>query len=246
MVPSQLDAADEGSLVARARAGRRAPSAQRRMRAAPRACSPSAATRRSVFFRTRPTYWDTMRTEMIGARTDLLALLDLLDENVGRRRSRMRRRPHLAKRSRRASRRVIARRRIRPDARARRRRGSRRIENVELRTGTIEALPIDDDDARRRGAVSRRALHHRSGQGDARDSSRAQARRTVAHRRPDVARSRRVRRPARPRLAGLRRRAGEGVVDQRGIHGVAIPAAARRSGRKGTDAVRRVGARRAD
>ena len=83
-----------------------------------------------------------MRTEMIGARTDLLALLDLLDETwvvgdlgcgAG----------HLATRSRPAWPRD---RRRRDQARCLRPRKTR-LEphaNVELRTGTIEALPIDD------------------------------------------------------------------------------------------------------
>src|SRR5262249_2590790 len=34
-----------------------------------------------IFFYNSADVWDKMRTEMIGARTDLLALLDLLDEN---------------------------------------------------------------------------------------------------------------------------------------------------------------------
>src|SRR3954451_5565176 len=38
------------------------------------------ASKAQVFFQTSAEYWDRIRTEMIGARADLLALLDLLDE----------------------------------------------------------------------------------------------------------------------------------------------------------------------
>jgi ArsR family transcriptional regulator len=72
-----------------------------------------------VFFRDSAGYWDHMRTEMIGARTDLLAMLDLLDDRwvvvdeSG---------PMLA----------AARERLKDS------------DNVDLRVGTIEALPIED------------------------------------------------------------------------------------------------------
>jgi ubiquinone/menaquinone biosynthesis C-methylase UbiE len=95
-----------------------------------------------TFFLNSSDAWDTMRSEMIGARTDLLALLDLLDESwivgdlgcgaghisdalapcVGRVIAVDESGPMLA----------AARTRLEPHA------------NVELRTGTIEALPIED------------------------------------------------------------------------------------------------------
>jgi len=98
--------------------------------------------RAQVFFINSAEAWDTMRTEMIGARTDLLALLDLLDPTwvvgdlgcgtgrisdalapcVGRVIAVDESGPMLA----------IARAQLERHA------------NVDLREGTIEALPIDD------------------------------------------------------------------------------------------------------
>jgi len=95
-----------------------------------------------VFFRDSAGFWDNMRTEMIGARADLLALLDLLDESwvvgdlgcgAG----------HLSEALAPCVAHVIgvdesgpmlgvARERLKEHA------------NVELRVGTIESLPIDD------------------------------------------------------------------------------------------------------
>ena len=84
-----------------------------------------------------------MRAEMIGARTDLLALLDLLDENwvvgdlgcgAG----------HITEALAPCVGRVIAVDESGPMLAA----AQERLEahpNVELRAGTIEALPIDDD-----------------------------------------------------------------------------------------------------
>jgi ubiquinone/menaquinone biosynthesis C-methylase UbiE len=95
-----------------------------------------------VFFLNSADAWDQLRSEMIGARTDLLALLGLLDEtwvvgdlgcggghiadalapNVGRVIAIDESGPMLA----------VAREKLASHA------------NVELRSGTIEALPIDD------------------------------------------------------------------------------------------------------
>jgi ArsR family transcriptional regulator len=101
-------------------------------------------SRTQIFFSTSHAAWDAMRAEMIGSRTDLLALLDLLDDElvvgdlgcgtglltealapcVGR---------------------VIAVDESGPmltDARTRLKKHS----NVELRTGAVEDLPIDDEE----------------------------------------------------------------------------------------------------
>src|SRR6476646_5698122 len=96
----------------------------------------------AVFFMNSAGYWDMMRTEMIGARTYLLARLDLLDENwvvgdlgcgAG----------HISEALAPCVGRVIAVDESGPMLAA----AKTRLEthaNVELRTGTIEALPIDD------------------------------------------------------------------------------------------------------
>lgn len=98
--------------------------------------------RAQIFFLNSVDAWDAMRTEMIGARTDLLALLDLLDENwvvgdlgcgAG----------HIADALAPCVGRVIAVDESGPMLAA----AKTRLEshsNVELRTGTIESLPIDD------------------------------------------------------------------------------------------------------
>ena len=95
-----------------------------------------------IFFLNSADVWDKMRTEMIGARTDLLALLDLLDESwvigdlgcgAG----------HISEALAPCVGRVIAVDESGPMLAA----AKTRLEthaNVELRTGTIEALPIDD------------------------------------------------------------------------------------------------------
>lgn len=94
-----------------------------------------------IFFLNSADVWDKMRTEMIGARTDLLALLDLLDENwvvgdlgcgAG----------HIAEALAPCVARVIAVDESGPMLAA----AKTKLEshaNVELRTGTIEALPIE-------------------------------------------------------------------------------------------------------
>src|SRR5439155_13611551 len=95
-----------------------------------------------VFFSSSVDLWDAMRTEMIGERADLLALLDLLDEtwvvgDLGCGTGMMSEAlaPCVA--------RVIAVDESGPMLTA----AKARLEahtNVELRTGTIEALPIED------------------------------------------------------------------------------------------------------
>jgi ubiquinone/menaquinone biosynthesis C-methylase UbiE/DNA-binding HxlR family transcriptional regulator len=95
-----------------------------------------------VFFLNSSDIWDKMRADMIGARTDLLALLDLLDETwvvgdlgcgAG----------HISEALAPAVGRVIAVDESGPMLAAAQER-LKSHPNVELRTGTIEALPIDD------------------------------------------------------------------------------------------------------
>jgi SAM-dependent methyltransferase len=95
-----------------------------------------------IFFRDSAETWDKMRADMIGARTDLLALLDLLDERwvvgdlgcgAG----------HISEALAPCVARVIAVDESGPMLGV----AKQRLEehaNVELRVGTIEALPIDD------------------------------------------------------------------------------------------------------
>lgn len=98
-------------------------------------------TRTQIFFSTSNA-WDAMRAEMIGTRTDLLAMLDLLDEQLvigdlgcgtG----------HLTEALAPCVRRVVAVDESGPMLSAARERLKKRG-NVELRTGTVEDLPIED------------------------------------------------------------------------------------------------------
>jgi ubiquinone/menaquinone biosynthesis C-methylase UbiE len=95
-----------------------------------------------IFFLNSTDLWDKMRTDMIGARTDLLALLDLLDENwtvgdlgcgAG----------HISEALAPCVGRVIAVDESGPMLAAAEARLKNHA-NVELRAGTIEALPIED------------------------------------------------------------------------------------------------------
>ena len=95
-----------------------------------------------IFFYNQSDVWDKMRADMIGARTDLLALLDLLDENwivgdlgcgAG----------HISEALAPCVARVIAVDESGPMLAAAQAR-LKAHENVELRTGTIESLPIED------------------------------------------------------------------------------------------------------
>jgi ArsR family transcriptional regulator len=95
-----------------------------------------------AFFREAGDMWDAMRTEMIGARTDLLALLDLVDDRwvvgdlgCGSGHIADALAPCVAK--------VIAVDESGPMLDSARLR-LKSHDNVELREGTIEALPIDD------------------------------------------------------------------------------------------------------
>ncbi len=96
-----------------------------------------------VFFRDSAESWDTLRMEQIGARTDLLALLDLLDPSwvvgdlgCGAGHISEALAPCVAK--------VIALDESGPMLGIARQRLAQ-LANVELRAGTIESLPIDDD-----------------------------------------------------------------------------------------------------
>lgn len=95
-----------------------------------------------LFFADSADYWDALRTEQIGARTDLLALLDLLDDTwvvgdlgcgAG----------HISDALAPCVARVISVDESGPMLAAAKTRLANH-QNVELRTGTIEALPIDD------------------------------------------------------------------------------------------------------
>lgn len=100
--------------------------------------------RTQIFFTTSHGAWDAMRAEMIGSRTDLLALLDLLDENVvvgdlgcgtG----------HITEALAPCVGRVIAVDESGPMLSSARERLKKRS-NVEFRTGTVEDLPIEDEE----------------------------------------------------------------------------------------------------
>jgi ArsR family transcriptional regulator len=95
-----------------------------------------------VFFRDSSDVWDRMRAEMIGERADLLALLHLLDENwivgdlgcgTG----------HIAEALAPCVARVVAVDESGPMLESARKRLESH-DNVELRVGTIESLPLDD------------------------------------------------------------------------------------------------------
>jgi ubiquinone/menaquinone biosynthesis C-methylase UbiE len=95
-----------------------------------------------VFFRDSSKLWDVMRSEMIGERADLLALLHLLDENwvvgdlgcgTG----------HIAEALAPCVAKVVAVDESGPMLESARKRLEAH-DNVELRVGTIESLPIDD------------------------------------------------------------------------------------------------------
>jgi len=142
MLPSRLDAAAKklwdvvrpqvAGVVGAAQDARRAESvlAQRR-------------TKMQVFFSNSVDMWDSMRTEMIGQRTDLLALLELLDERwvvgdlgcgTG----------HITEALAPCVARVIAVDESGPMLAA----ASERLKghaNVDFRSGNVEALPIDDE-----------------------------------------------------------------------------------------------------
>ena len=141
MVPSRLDAATRQLwTVVRSQVASAVGSAQDARRAA------SVLARRrdkaQNFFLNSADAWDKMRTDMIGARTDLLALLDLLDDSwvvgdlgcgAG----------HISEALAPCVGRVIAVDESGPMLGAARERLAAH-RNVELREGTIEALPIDD------------------------------------------------------------------------------------------------------
>jgi ubiquinone/menaquinone biosynthesis C-methylase UbiE len=141
MVPSRLDDATKqlwavvraqvSSAVGASQDARRAQSvlAKRRDKA-------------QIFFFNQSDVWDKMRADMIGARTDLLALLDLLDESwvvgdlgcgAG----------HISEALAPCVGRVIAVDESGPMLAAAQARLASHT-NVELRTGTIESLPIED------------------------------------------------------------------------------------------------------
>jgi ArsR family transcriptional regulator len=142
MVPSRLDAQTKAlwSVVRAQMSG--SPGATQDARRATGVLT-KRRDRALIFFRDSADTWDKMRTEMIGARTDLLALLDLLDEQwvvgdlgCGAGHITDALAPCVAK--------VIAVDESGPMLGV----AKQRLEehaNVDLRVGTIEALPIDDE-----------------------------------------------------------------------------------------------------
>jgi ubiquinone/menaquinone biosynthesis C-methylase UbiE/DNA-binding transcriptional ArsR family regulator len=141
LVPSQLDSATQDLWsVVRSQFSNAAVAAQDGGRA-----EGVLARRRDkaqIFFLNQSDMWDKMRIDMVGARTDLLALLDLLDENwvvgdlgcgAG----------HISEALAPCVHRVIAVDESGPMLAAAETR-LKGHDNVELRTGTIEKLPIDD------------------------------------------------------------------------------------------------------
>ena len=141
MVPSRLsDDARRLWEVVRSQVSALPGSAEDRRRAASVFAKRQAKMR--VFFSNSAGLWDHMRREMIGQRADLLALLELLDESwiigdlgcgTG----------HISEALAPCVARVIAVDESGPMLAAAKDRLSSH-ENVELRTGTIESLPIDD------------------------------------------------------------------------------------------------------
>jgi ubiquinone/menaquinone biosynthesis C-methylase UbiE/DNA-binding transcriptional ArsR family regulator len=142
MVPNRLDAATRQlwSLV-RSQVAGAVGSAQDARRA--ESVLAKRRDKAQIFFLNSASMWDKMRADMIGTRTDLLALLDLLDETwvvgdlgcgTG----------HIADALAPCVGRVIAVDESGPMLAAAKERLVGR-ENVELREGTIESLPIDDD-----------------------------------------------------------------------------------------------------
>ena len=180
MVADRLDEPTKSTVVGRARADlgqrRRAPGRASRRRRARQAARQGARS----FSCDSSKLWDVMRAEMIGARTDLLALLDLLDDNwvvgdlgcgAG----------HIAE----ALAPCVAQGRSRWTSRARCSSRARRAPRVARATSSFapapsKSLPIDD------GALDAAMLflvaHFITdpAQGDARDAARAQAGRTTA------------------------------------------------------------------
>ena len=141
MLPSRLDPATKALWgVVRAQVSTAVGASQDARRA-----SGVLAKRRDkalIFFRDSADSWDRMRTEMIGARTDLLALLDLLDDHwvvgdlgcgAG----------HITEALAPCVGKVIAVDESGPMLGVAKKR-LEDLDNVDLRVGTIEALPIDD------------------------------------------------------------------------------------------------------
>ena len=100
-------------------------------------------TTQIAFFDSAPAVWDRMRAELIGQRTDLVALLELLDDRwtvgdlgcgTG----------HVSEAIGPCVRRVIAVDESGPMLTAARKRLAS-LENVELRTGRLEEIPIEDE-----------------------------------------------------------------------------------------------------
>ncbi|HEY4217974.1 MAG TPA: metalloregulator ArsR/SmtB family transcription factor [Gemmatimonadaceae bacterium] len=142
MLASQLDAATKDLWsVVRAQVASAVGAAQDARRA--EGVLAKRRDKAQVFFLNSVDLWDKLRAEMIGARTDLLALLDLLDEHwvigdlgcgAG----------HISEALAPCVARVIAVDESGPMLAAAKER-LQNLDNVEFRSGTVEALPIDDN-----------------------------------------------------------------------------------------------------
>ena len=114
-------------------------------------------TKSQEFFSSSAGQWDRLRDELFGDRFHLAALAALRRARLDGRRSRLRHRP--GERGARAVRRARHRgRRVGGDAAGARRSGCTAFDNVDLRRGELEALPIDD--ARLDAATLMLVLHH--------------------------------------------------------------------------------------
>ena len=114
-------------------------------------------TKSQEFFSSSAGQWDRLRDELFGDRFHLAALAALAEADVDGRRSGLRHRP--GERGARAVRRARHRgRRVGGDAAGGARSGCSGVDNVDLRRGELEALPIDD--ARLDAATLMLVLHH--------------------------------------------------------------------------------------
>jgi len=188
-----------------------------------------------IFFLNSRALGEKMRPEMIGARTDLLALLDLLDENwtvgdlgcgAG----------HISEALAPCVGRVIAVDESGPMLAAAEARLKNHT-NVELRTGTIEALPIEDGvlDAAVLFLVAHFISDPTKVMREIKRVLKPGGRLLIVDL---MSRSDRVRRTAWPCMAGLRWRPGQGMAQRRRVHIVPVSSAAGRSRRERADVVR--------
>ena len=197
-------------------------------------------TRSQEFFSRAAGQWDSLRAELFGARPDLGAALGFLDEDwtvgdlgcgTGQ----------LAAALAPFVRRVIAVDQSKAMlAAARRRLGG--LDNVELRQGDLEALPIEDGELDAAALVPRAALRRRAGARAGRGAPGPAVGGPAPRGRHDPARSRGVSPADGAPLDWLFRRPDERLARGRRAQGHALPAPARRSPGQGARALRGHGA----